>query len=99
MPRGLALGSVSGMLGKPVEEEKRTVIGVDGALKCGADVRSEAEEVGVKVPVSRRPFAWAALGVFVNYCHQEKKTSGLGMGDDEYQAWERVMQGNSMYLV
>ena len=53
MPRGLALGSVSGMLGKPVEEENRTVIGVDGALKCGAEVSSEADEVGVKVPVSR----------------------------------------------
>lgn len=59
MPRGLALGSVSGILGKPVEEEKRTVIGVDGALKCGAEVSSEADEVGVKVPVNRWPFAWA----------------------------------------
>lgn len=33
MPRGFALGSVSGILGRPVEEEKRTVIDVEGALK------------------------------------------------------------------
>jgi len=42
-----------------VEEEKRTVIGVEGALKCGAEDRLEAVDVGEKVPVSRWPFAWA----------------------------------------
>lgn len=62
IPRGLALASVSGILGKPVEEEKRTVIGVDAALKCGAEVSSAAEVVGLKVPVSRWPFAWAEFG-------------------------------------
>lgn len=57
MPRGLALGSVSGMAGRPVEEEKRTVMGVEGEVKCGADVRLAAAGVGVKVPVRRWPFA------------------------------------------
>lgn len=59
MPRGLPLGSVSGILGVPVEEEKRTMMGVEGAVKCGAELRSEAAEVGVKVPVRRWPLAWA----------------------------------------
>jgi hypothetical protein len=40
------------------------VIGVDDALKCGADVRSVAAAVGVKIPVRRCPFACAVgLGV------------------------------------
>lgn len=59
MPRGLALGSVSGIVGKPVDEEKRTVTGVEGWLKCGAEVRSEPAGEGVNVPVRRWPFAWA----------------------------------------
>jgi len=59
MPRGFALGSVSGIVGMPVEEEKRTVMGVEGEEKCGAVVRVEAVGVGVKTPVRRRPFAWA----------------------------------------
>jgi len=42
-----------------VDEEKRTVIGVDGVVKCGADVRLAASVEGVKVPVSRCPFACA----------------------------------------
>jgi hypothetical protein len=46
-------------LGKPVEEEKRTVTGVEGWLKCGAVVRLEDVALGVKVPVRRWPFAWA----------------------------------------
>ena len=33
MPRGLAAGSVSGIVGMPVEEEKRIVREVDGLLK------------------------------------------------------------------
>ena len=61
MPRGLALGSVSAILGKPVEEEKRTVIGVEELLKCGAVVRDGAVVLGVKVPVKRCPFAWAVV--------------------------------------
>jgi hypothetical protein len=41
MPRGLALPSVSGMSGIPVEVEKRVMTGVDALLKCGA-LESEA---------------------------------------------------------
>jgi hypothetical protein len=59
MPRGLLLGSVSGICGRPVEEEKRAVIGVVELLKCGADVRLETSAEGVKVPVRRWPFACA----------------------------------------
>lgn len=58
-PRGWALGSVSGIWGRPVEEEKRRVRGVEGWVKCGAVVRVEARGVGVKVPVRRVPRAWA----------------------------------------
>lgn len=58
-PRGLDCASVSGMEGRPVEEEKRRVRGVLGWLKCGAVVRVEAVDVGWKVPVRRWPFAWA----------------------------------------
>ena len=57
MPRGLALASVSGIWGRPVEDEKRTVMGVEGWVKWGALVRVEAALVGVKVPVRRWPFA------------------------------------------
>jgi hypothetical protein len=46
-----------------VEEEKRTVIGVEAWLKCGAVVRVEAVVLGVKVPVRRWPFAWADCGL------------------------------------
>lgn len=34
-------------------------MGVEGEVKCGAEEREEAVEVGVKVPVRRWPFAWA----------------------------------------
>jgi hypothetical protein len=67
MPRGLAFGSVSGICGSPVDEEKRTVIGVEEALKCGADVSVEAPPEGVKTPVRRWPFACAVVG-FVRNC-------------------------------
>lgn len=46
MPRGFALGSVSGISGMPVELEKRTVIGVERLLKCGAEERSLASAEG-----------------------------------------------------
>lgn len=68
MPRGLLLGSVSEILGVPVEEEKRTVMGVEGEVKCGAEEREETVGVGVKVPVKRWPFAWAVEIVLV-YVH------------------------------
>lgn len=58
-PRGLADGSVSGIWGRPVELEKRMVKGVKWVWKCGAVVKVEAAGVGVKVPVRRRPRAWA----------------------------------------
>lgn len=59
MPRGSPLGSVSGICGRPVEFEKRTVMGVEGLLKCGAVERDAAVEVGVNVPFRRRPLPWA----------------------------------------
>jgi hypothetical protein len=42
------------------------VIGVDEALKCGAEVSSEAAPVGMKIPVRSWPFA-CAVG-FVRTC-------------------------------
>lgn len=57
MPRGLESLSLSGMLGMPVELEKRTMIGVEGKLKCGALERDAAVAVGVNVPFVRRPWA------------------------------------------
>ena len=59
MPLGLALGSLSGISGRPVESENRTVTGVDAALKCGALESAAAAGVGVNVPVSSTPLAWA----------------------------------------
>jgi hypothetical protein len=48
------------MEGRPVEEEKRRVMGVvEGWVKCGALERVEAVGVGVKTPVRRWPLAWA----------------------------------------
>ena len=58
-PRGLALGSVSGMCGRPVDEEKRASRRVEERVKCGALERVEARGVGVNVPLRRRPLAWA----------------------------------------
>ena len=58
MPRGLEVGSVSGMVGRPVEEEKRIVRVVEGEVKWGAFERVEARDEGVKLPVRRIPFAW-----------------------------------------
>ena len=59
IPRGSALGSLSGIWGIPVLLLKRTETGVDGAWKCGALESFAASEVGVKVPVRRTPFACA----------------------------------------
>jgi hypothetical protein len=81
MPRGLPVGSVSGSCGVPVDEEKRTVIGVEEALKCGADVRLEAAGVGVKVPVRSWPFA-CAVG-FVRFC------LGWNIGQWLHKGWIR----------
>jgi hypothetical protein len=59
IPRGSAFPSVSGILGIPVELEKRTVIGVDGLLKWGALESFAASAEGVNVPVTTIPLAWA----------------------------------------
>ena len=43
----------------PVEFEKRTTMGVEEELKCGAELSEEASEVGVNLPFIRMPLAWA----------------------------------------
>lgn len=58
-PLGLALVSLSGIVGIPVESEKRPVTGVDGAFKWGAEDREAASGVGLNVPLSRMPLACA----------------------------------------
>jgi hypothetical protein len=47
------------MLGTPVEFENRTVMGVDGLVKCVATESLDASTEGVNVPEKRIPFAWA----------------------------------------
>src|SRR5271154_5395566 len=47
------------MTGIPVEFEKRTLTGVDGLFKCAARLSEAASAVGVNVPDSRMPLAWA----------------------------------------
>ena len=59
LPCGLAFGSASGMVGTPVEFEKRTVTGT-GLIKCGALLRLRAFGEGVNVPVAMTPLAWLA---------------------------------------
>lgn len=49
---------MSGIVGRPVEEEKRIVRGVEGRVKWGAFEREGARGEGWKVPVRRMPFAW-----------------------------------------
>jgi len=57
IPRGLALGSASEIVGSPPLWEKRTQISVLGLLKCGAIDRVAASGVGVNVPLTRMPLA------------------------------------------
>lgn len=57
MPRGDASPTLSGMVGMPVELEKRDQMGVEEELKCLALERDAASAVGVKVPESRMPRA------------------------------------------
>src|ERR1051325_11553678 len=54
-------GSLSGMFGRPVPFEYRTVTGVDGLLACVARVSFAASGDGVNVPVHISPFACAGL--------------------------------------
>ena len=56
-PRGLASAALSGIIGRPVELEKRAVTGVDGRETCGALVRDKASGAAVKEPVSISPLA------------------------------------------
>src|ERR1700694_4766961 len=58
-PRGFAFGSLSGMVGRPVESENRAVTVVESRVRCGARDKDAASEEGVKVPVSKTPLAWA----------------------------------------
>lgn len=57
IPRGSAFGSVSGILGIPVELLKRMRRGVLGEAKWGAMDSLDAVGVGVNVPVRRVPLA------------------------------------------
>ena len=75
IPRGLELASVSGMLGMPVELEKRTMRGVEGLWKWGAVESEAASAVGVKVPVTSCPFACATDGL--GGCSMEFYIGGL----------------------
>src|ERR1700739_3752217 len=59
IPRGLASGELSGMVGIPVELENRTVTGVDARVMCGALVSFVAPVDGLNVPLTIRPLAWA----------------------------------------
>jgi len=49
------------MAGMPVLFEKRTTIGVEGAVKWCAIERVAASGVGVKVPLRTKPLAWAEI--------------------------------------
>lgn len=62
IPLGVAWSFTSGMCGMPPPTEKRARIGVEGALKWGAIDSVFASSVGVKVPSTRRPLAWAGGG-------------------------------------
>src|SRR5207249_3117412 len=60
IPRGPdRCGSLSGIVGTPVESEKRTVTGVDGLPAWGARVSVAAAGDGVNVPEHINPLAWA----------------------------------------
>ena len=61
MPRGSAFPSVSGIWGIPVLFEKRTMTGVEGAVRWWATESSLAAGVGTQVPVSMKPLAWAEV--------------------------------------
>lgn len=57
IPRGSESEILSGILGIPVELEKRTQTGVLAALKCSALESLEASADGVKLPDRIIPFA------------------------------------------
>lgn len=63
-PWGVAEGEVSGMVGRPVELEKRARMGMggeeeeeEGFWKWGAVEREDASAEGVNVPFMRWPLA------------------------------------------
>ena len=57
MPRGFAFGSLSGIIGMPVELENLAVTGVESRMICGARVKEAASGAGVNVPVEQEAFA------------------------------------------
>jgi hypothetical protein len=96
MPRGLLFGSVSSIFGIPVEDEKRTVIGVEGALKCGAALKFEDSAEGVKVPVRSCPFACAVVGfvsvsVLSGKCFVASAAANYARG----RTWAKACMGTS----
>src|SRR6476646_12050561 len=60
IPRGLAIGSLSGILGTPLKSEKRTVILLLGPCRCVALVISLAWRSGVNSPWKITPLAYTA---------------------------------------
>lgn len=60
MPCGLAFSSPSGISGRPVESEKRTVTGMVLPWNSTALLSAEASWVGAKVPSTMTPLAWLA---------------------------------------
>jgi hypothetical protein len=59
IPRGEALGSLSGICGMPVPSESRTVTGTAGPRRWAARLTEAAVGAGVNVPVRTSPLAWA----------------------------------------
>lgn len=92
IPWGFAFVSVSGIEGRPVDEEKRTVIGVLGERKWGADVSKDPAGEGVKVPVRRRPFACARRRCVSYWAGLSKECvmPGLKPGCGPAAAWRVV---------
>jgi hypothetical protein len=59
IPRGAALGAVSGISGTPVPSENRTVTGTAPPFRWAALLVAFAPGAGVKVPVQTIPLACA----------------------------------------
>src|SRR6478672_13247164 len=81
MPRGLALGSVSGIAGTPAKSEKRTVIGtVVPDWRCGALLSAAAPALGVNLPSNTIPLACTArLSVCLPNTPFSASTSSAGV--------------------
>ena len=90
IPRGLPFASVSGISGIPVEFENRTITGVDALLKCGAVERDAASDVGVKVPLVKRPVACAAFSLDAFNC--DCPSGRMTNQDDSPQACQKRLE-------